>query len=84
MSEINSVKDAQKFVKTAEVGASWFFGGFPDPITEEDPDEYDKIMAKAVALEGRIAAIIDRGVVKEDKQTKRTITTKAAKAAGKS
>lgn len=65
MNMISSIKEAQEFVKTAEVGSPWLFVGYPDPITDEDPDEYDKDMAKASELEARIVDIIDRALVKE-------------------
>lgn len=45
-------------------GDAWVFDGFPDPITEgDDPDKWEKEMAKAedtfAKIEAAIAEIID-------------------------
>ena len=81
--EISNLKEAEKFMKTAEVGSSWVFSGWPDPITEESLEEYDKLEEAARKLESEIFDYISGYVAddkdKEDKgnsSDKRTIKVK--------
>jgi len=59
MTTINTLEEAKKFHASSNVGDAWSFGGWPDPIIDEDPEEYEKTMAAAVALEADITEIIN-------------------------
>lgn len=85
--EISNLKEAEKFMRTAEIGDTWYFSGWPDPITEGSLEEYDKLEEAARTLESEIFDYIANYVPEkeddkeqdkptEDVTTKRTIRVK--------